>query len=168
MPRHKRRDAEAAKRAADAACPEIITVVFFEDVDALMRTALPHCAALRLGEPPVPLRPCSSMDFLNEVCLLENGGLFKLRATCRRRPGRSRRSTTPPRAPAGAGGGARTPHQGPSSAPRTSAARGRRAAGAGHGLRFSTGVGRGRFASDTFSNTSAEFKRGRSTSGPLH
>ena len=29
VPRHKRRDAEAAKRAADAACPEIITVVFF-------------------------------------------------------------------------------------------------------------------------------------------
>ena len=79
VPRHKRRDAEAAKRAAEAAAPEVITVVFFEDVDALMRTALPHCAALRLGEPPVPLRPCTSLDFLNEVCLLEHGGLFKLR-----------------------------------------------------------------------------------------
>ena len=80
VPRHKRRDAEAAKRAAEAAAPEVITVVFFEDVDALMRTALPHCAALRLGEPPVPLRPCTSLDFLNEVCLLENGGLGPLLA----------------------------------------------------------------------------------------
>ena len=97
MPRHKRRDAEAATRAAEAAAPEVITVVFFEDVDALMRTALPHCAALRLGEPPVPLRPCSSMDFLNEVCLLEHGGLFKLRGYVPSKAGRSRRSTTPPR-----------------------------------------------------------------------
>ena len=97
VPRHKRRDAEAAKRAAEAAAPEVITVVFFEDVDALMRTALPHCAALRLGEPPVPLRPCSSMDFLNEVCLLENGGLFKLRGYVPSKAGPLAPPTTPRR-----------------------------------------------------------------------
>ena len=105
MPRHKRRDAEAAKRAAEAAAPEVITVVF-EDVDALgtaLRTARLYGWASR---------PCrcgrSSMEFLNEVCLLEHGGLFKLRGYVPSKPGRSRRSTTPPRAPAPAPAGART------------------------------------------------------------
>ena len=76
--RVKRREAERAKEAAEAAAPEVLSIIFFEDVDALMRTALPHCSALRLGEPLVPLRPKTSSDFANEVAMLDHGGLFKL------------------------------------------------------------------------------------------
>ena len=74
-----------------------------------MRTALP-CTARLYGwaEPPVPLRPCSSMDFLNEVCLLEHGGLFKLRGYVPSKAGPLAPFDSPPRAAGRPGPGART------------------------------------------------------------
>ena len=49
------------------------------DIDAMMRVALPHAAALRLGEPAAPLRPKTSDDFTVEVAAGARDGLAKLR-----------------------------------------------------------------------------------------
>ena len=65
--RRRRREAERAATAAAAAAPEVCEVALFEDAAALLGAALPHAAALRLGQPGPPARPRSSDDFTVEV-----------------------------------------------------------------------------------------------------